>query len=439
MIDIQIDEQQSLSSLFTMWEKQYHFPLTLQLLFRNCFGKDIRVLSPDGTYPSNERLEALRLLHAKYPKWNEIVECELILCSRKRPNETLGCLAILKGVVNSIVSCLGWSISSPVFKSRISVEEQLKERSNDYWAFEIAAKALGLGDLVKGEAPELSEYPSITFVIPSRDIHDTIEPVVRSIYIAVNSMSNVFDWECLVVDDANNAPLSNAAKIDCHVRHIRTEKRVYCGGARNLGIRAAQHEVIILLDGDTMISPNYIQEHVFRQLLSGNLITVSLREYLNSNRLPILRKPDISQDTRFFARYSPERIGLSKVNQTIEVRAIEDTDNFRQFGFGRKIGPIDLPFMIKGNNFAINKSVGHIKFPPDFIGYGPEDVTFGAKAIARGCIVLPVLSTGVFHINHPPRSGSSKNRDEELMANLNRMKRHLSSPLWEDWVTNDGA
>ena len=72
-------------------------------------------------------------------------------------------------------------------------------------------------------------------------------------------------------------------------------------------------------------------------------------------------------------------------------------------------------------------------FPPDFIGYGPEDVTFAAKIIARGCKVIPILSSGVFHREHPVRSDSTGKKDEELRRNIVRQMRCLQEKTWEDW------
>lgn len=90
--------------------------------------------------------------------------------------------------------------------------------------------------------------------------------------------------------------------------------------------------------------------------------------------------------------------------------------------------------MVKGNNLALPAATARsIGFPPDFTGWGPEDVCFAAKAIARGLYVVPVLSTGVFHREHPPRSGSAARRDAELAANLNRYAHHLGGRAALPW------
>jgi hypothetical protein len=90
--------------------------------------------------------------------------------------------------------------------------------------------------------------------------------------------------------------------------------------------------------------------------------------------------------------------------------------------------------MVKGNNLSVDlREARSIQFPPDFVGWGPEDVCFAAKGIARGSFVVPVLSTGVFHRDHSPRSGSLEIREAELRFNLERYARHLETPPDLPW------
>jgi hypothetical protein len=68
-------------------------------------------------------------------------------------------------------------------------------------------------------------------------------------------------------------------------------------------------------------------------------------------------------------------------------------------------------------------------FSSKFKGWGFEDTYFGACAIANGNFVIPVLNTGVYHINHPPRSGSEKKKQEELVSNLNIYKNLINQNI----------
>jgi hypothetical protein len=61
-------------------------------------------------------------------------------------------------------------------------------------------------------------------------------------------------------------------------------------------------------------------------------------------------------------------------------------------------------------------------FGNEFNGWGLEDTFFGAKVISSGNFIIPLLSTGVYHINHPPRSGSEENKQKEYDENLSKYK-----------------
>lgn len=434
MESVQIAKQQSATSLSSQWEELGYPPLSVHMLFNETNKHPIRVKPPSGSFPDIGQIKALAMLKSTFSEWYEAVECDFVLCTRQSPFIPLGVLATARSSVHSLMSSLGWPVPNPIIDEGIVIKNQLNAISNDYWITELEAEALGLTDLVSGKAPLIQKYPSFTFIIPAYGVHNTIKQVVESIQEAANQLDDNVSWECIVVDDANAIPIESEVPNNTRIHVIRSEERLYCGGARNLGLSSAKGEVIFFLDGDTIIQSSYIKEHLFRQLLIENLVTVSMRDYLDgSSKIEKTREPDITRDTRMSAVYSPERIGLTQVRETVKIKALEETDYFRSFGFGRKIGPVDLPFMVKGNNLVVCRQVAEIKFPPNFVGYGPEDVTFAAKAIARGCTILPVLSTGVFHINHPPRSGSTSEQNKELVANLERMSDHLSSSVWKNW------
>ena len=76
--------------------------------------------------------------------------------------------------------------------------------------------------------------------------------------------------------------------------------------------------------------------------------------------------------------------------------------------------------MVVGHNISLNKNLIERTggFSNNFVGWGLEDTCFGARAIASGAFVIPVLKTGVLHINHPPRSGSESKQNKEYEENL---------------------
>ena len=310
-----------------------------------------------------------------------------------------------------------------------SISIELLNHNNDYSLYEDIYKLFGLEDAVYGNAPQLRRYPFITVIIPGYKVEDTIDEVIE--YFSEGfRVCNADKWEIVVVDDACEKEIKINRQ---NVRVIRSDKKVYCGGARNIGINNTQGSIVVFCDGDTCIASNYIMENVFRQMIAPNIITVCMRENIERGTKIPDRRPIISQDTRYYTVYHPDRIGSTIVEKDTVVMALNETDNFREFGYGKKLGPADLPFMVKGNNICVSRSMAGVLFPPDFIGYGPEDVTYSAKLIARGCKVIPVLSSGVFHRKHEVRSDSNEARDEELRRNIIKQLKCLQEKTWEKW------
>ncbi len=319
-----------------------------------------------------------------------------------------------------------------------SIRQYLSNRSNDYWAAEKLFRLLSGLDLVSGDAVQLNvEYGegSISVVIPAYNSNDTIEYTLNAISEAARLLPQGVELEIIVVDDNSRVPL-NIVKYGATVKVVCSQHQLHCGGARNLGLSLAKGELAIFIDSDTCIEPNYLVNHWLRHQIFPNLILVSMREYLPDGENPPSRKPIPSQDTRWQATYGPDWKGLTKVEQLTTVAPLTETEYFKRFGYGRKIGPTDLPFMVKGNNLSVSRACAlEVGFPPNFKGWGPEDVCFAAKMISRGHFVVPLLSSGVFHLNHPLRSRSPESRIQELSANLQLYDQYLDSSPFLHWRT----
>jgi glycosyltransferase involved in cell wall biosynthesis len=335
--------------------------------------------------------------------------------------------------LQEVLVALGYPLASSPPQS---LQEGLSRRSNDYWIIERLCTLLTGLDLISGDAAQLDWYEgqgSLSVVIPGYNIEGTLSDVLASLYVAIRHLPRKVSCEVIVVDDQSTVPLSRE-KLPFPVRLVRSEQQLFCAGARNIGLMVARGETVLFLDGDTLVAPNYLINHWIRHRLFPGLMLVSLREYLSSGTRPPARQPHLSQDSRWHATYTPGWKGLTPVSEVTSVSPLAESDHFRCFGYGRKIGPTDLPFMVKGNNLSLSKQACMtVRFPSHFQGWGPEDVCFAAKMIALGHFVVPVLSTGVFHLNHLPRSGSQDQQEQELITNLRRYATALQTSPYEDW------
>ena len=85
--------------------------------------------------------------------------------------------------------------------------------------------------------------------------------------------------------------------------------------------------------------------------------------------------------------------------------------------------------MVTGHNFSVKKDLvlQSSPFSHLFKGWGMEDVYFGLRMISNGNFIIPVLSSGVFHIDHPPRSGSPEQKKQEYIKNTEIINTLLDS------------
>ena len=70
-------------------------------------------------------------------------------------------------------------------------------------------------------------------------------------------------------------------------------------------------------------------------------------------------------------------------------------------------------------------------FSTEFKGWGMEDSYFASTIISNGCFVIPVLSSCVYHVNHPPRSGSLEQKTKEAKENFEKYNKMIDES-WEE-------
>lgn len=76
---------------------------------------------------------------------------------------------------------------------------------------------------------------------------------------------------------------------------------------------------------------------------------------------------------------------------------------------------------------SVAKKVGG--FCSEFKGWGFEDTHFGAKVIANGNYIIPVLSSSVYHIGFSPRANDMDKKIIEAKQNYEVYQRLLNSRI----------
>ncbi|MGI5825836.1 MAG: glycosyltransferase [Patescibacteria group bacterium] len=352
-------------------------------------------------------------------------------------------LGVLNKKIYSYCIKTGLGINTP----DSSISSKLINFNNDYSDFENAFRFI-FGNEMLSQKPLCGNnlFAPISIIVPCYNTNETFMKTLLSINsqnISDNQMKMV---EVIIVDDGSKIPIQKTLEKEIkrnplrfNYNLIRLEKNQGLSLARNFGISQAKNSILLFLDSDVVISQNFLVEHSVRNQLIPNAVFVSFKQNVQPHDTVVnyeniqkgLPLPDISKDLRIKKIIKENTPGLYETNNRLLVEILGDSDHFKLMGYGRKFGIYDLPSMVIGHSLSCRKE-NVIKiggFSREFKGWGIEDSYFGAQMIASGSFVIPILSCGVYHIDHPPRSGSEEKKITELNNNLEIYRQLLNSPL----------
>lgn len=208
--------------------------------------------------------------------------------------------------------------------------------------------------------------------------------------------------------------------------------------ARNTGAACAKGDILIFMDQDMFLDPDFItrvREYYYK---NKSLIFLGLRETLPFKEIPMnseWQKPSRESDWRIQTEVIPEFIDLTVLSvgnaengcYPHEIISIfEKSEQLTKMGIIREktIGFWDLPSMVISHSMAINKKdyykIGG--FPEWIKGWGGEDIVLGFLACAAH-IPIVISNCVSYQASHQPYSGSENAKILELHSNINKYKR----------------
>jgi glycosyltransferase involved in cell wall biosynthesis len=317
-------------------------------------------------------------------------------------------------------------------KAGVNIKSILKTKSNDY---SLVAKKFyqKYGIYINSWTPiDIIKFSkSVSIIIPSFNSKNTIAGVLFSISLQKITKEEFELLEVIIVDDGStDGTFLELEKysFDFRVVYIKT-KNLGRSSARNSGARIACGEILIFIDSDILLEEHFIREHMIRHELTDESVFVGFRDNVKIEDRDIIKfvfernKPDIKKDPRFFKEIGKDWTRLhrsKKENQYGIFSIVNDTDEFKNFGMDKVLGIWDLPSMVITHSVSVKKKdfLECGGFNPIFKGWGMEDTFLGASLIALGKYVIPIFSTGVFHVMHNPRSGDRTQRNLEFKKNV---------------------
>jgi len=333
-------------------------------------------------------------------------------------------------------------------KKNVTISDLLKSRSNDYTDLESKYKdRVKLGLLTEKFLPRSVEFTKqVSIVIPTYNSVSTLQYTLESIknqYLTSKERKLI---EVIVVDDGS--PDNSLKVVDKYSKHYPLkyfrQNNMGRGQARNAGAVLASGGTLIFVDSDIILEKHFIREHAIRHELLDKIVLISFKENIGRDDKRLrsrdffrnLPKPDFSRDFRFEKEVKPEWLRMHRHVRNVEVRKVrimEETNYLKNFGKDKVIGVWDLPSVVVTNAVSMKtkefRAIGG--FNLQFRGWGMEDTFLGACLISQGNYVIPVINTGVYHLEHPPRSGTRETMMQEFNRNVLVYLDLLHLPLHE--------
>jgi len=348
-------------------------------------------------------------------------------------------------VVNSHIYTYSKEIGLDIEMPDRTLKSYLQNFNNDYTYIEHAFEKIFRSKFLGSQGVEelyCKHFAPLSIIIPCYNSGETYVKTLHSINSQNLHDDQFKNLDVILVDDGSDIPVKSVldkAKLNLKFSYqvLRLDPNSGLASARNAGLSIAKNQIIVFLDSDVVLSKNYLFEHSLRNSLIPNAIFVSFKQNVDpanpllSERsiLEGLNTPNISNDLRVRKIIQDHSLGLYEISGKMAVEILGATNYFKDLSYGRSLGIYDLPSMVVGHNMSCRKenilAVGG--FSNNFKGWGMEDSYLGAKMIAEGNFIIPILSCGVYHIDHPPRSGSEEKKKQELELNLLKYKELLSS------------
>ena len=152
----------------------------------------------------------------------------------------------------------------------------------------------------------------------------------------------VTDYEVILIDDcSSDGTQSYVTSLKySNLLYIRFEERKGPYYARNLGVKEANGEIIIFLDSDVIVYPDFIEDHINIHKRSDNLILQGMVKHISD-------KNEISMDGFYLPNALCLRTFITQ-NVSVKKKWLLLAGGFDDFGPTMGYKDVDMGFQLKG-------------------------------------------------------------------------------------------
>ncbi|OGM03144.1 hypothetical protein A3K72_00425, partial [Candidatus Woesearchaeota archaeon RBG_13_36_6] len=270
----------------------------------------------------------------------------------------------------------------------------------------------------------------VSIIIPTYNRKEVLELVLKS--LAYQSYDPK-KYEVIVVDDGGNDGTDEMVKkmikeVPYELRYYWQERKGFrAGQARNLGVKHSKGEMIIFLDSDVVVVPDFITEHVKVHKKSKKAVCIG---YVSGHITGTLQNKNYDyEEVKEIIDNNPDQITQLEIIPEYREEIYQKCNN----SLNRYKNPWEAFYT---NNVSILKK-NLKKFDENFIGWGYEDIDLGYRLFKKKLkFNLNRYALGYSldkKESHPcPMFDPQKDKFEKTLENIKRLaKKHSSKDIKE--------
>jgi len=298
----------------------------------------------------------------------------------------------------------------------------------------------------------------VTIIMPS---YNRYPLNLLSLYALEKQSFDLSKMEVILIDDASTdqTPKIKEYRPPYHFQYIRNRTNIGVAASRNIGLRHARGEIIIILDAETIVPPSYVTINRQHHLTHENSVVIagSKRGRIYTFLSPDFTNNQINEIYKWSEKNSLFNQRLKEVvsqeqtlsNLTTHIRLLqepqqvvkkEDIDDIKNLSSIVKYKSYahhllkylrehfyssPLRWMACLGFLSIKKSfmeqVGG--YEENFKGWGPEDAEFAYRLYRANANFIIEDELETYHQEHPP----SNTKEEDM--NLNRLLFQQKHPV----------
>jgi GT2 family glycosyltransferase len=275
----------------------------------------------------------------------------------------------------------------------------------------------------------------VSIIMPS---HDKYPLNLYSLYALEKQNFDLAKMEVILIDDASTdeTPLLKNFQPLYHFKYIRNKSKLGTASARNKGLKEAKGKIIIFLDSEMVVDPQYVSNHYRLHHSNTNVVVIGakkrkllshlypdfdakqIKDVLQIVKGSQLVKDKLRKMTKKKVNYKNIAAMIRKLKTPVPLLTEEDIDVFEKWlpysvpykkhgdllnYLQENFSTSPIAWMACGGNLSLRKDlINNIGgYDEDFKGWGPEDAEFAYRLYKAGAKFFIDYELERFHQEHP--------------------------------------